>query len=389
MWDNKTICISMIVRQEAHVIRRCLDSVLPIADGYAICDTGSTDDTQGIIRTHLANLPGIVVDRPWVDFATNRNQALDLARGLLINNKPPDYVLVIDADDRLVIDPGCAQAITCQAYAIEIHGIESNYPRIVLFQSNVHCYYKGILHEYIDVDTKTEVALLECAHLIYGGDGARSQNPKKYEQDAAVFEAALLEEPDNARYVHYLAQSYRDCRQWDKAIENYQRRAAMGGWEEEVWVALYQIARIKEFVKHPIQEVINAYRAAYRFAPNRIEPLYRLARIYYTNNDYISANKFLAHAITIPIPTKDKLYVEYTLYDYAVLLDLAATCSHIGNHAKAVELNNLLLNSTTLPPNILNMIRTNRSISMSALQSQLPGTPTSIFNTFRAMGIVQ
>ena len=38
----KTINLCMIVKNEAHVIERCLASVLPLIDKWSIVDTGST-----------------------------------------------------------------------------------------------------------------------------------------------------------------------------------------------------------------------------------------------------------------------------------------------------------------------------------------------------------
>ena len=84
----------MIVKNEAPVIRRCLDSVRPLVDAWLIVDTGSTDGTQDIIRAALADLPGAVHERPWQDFAHNRSEALDLARSFA------SYALIIDADER-------------------------------------------------------------------------------------------------------------------------------------------------------------------------------------------------------------------------------------------------------------------------------------------------
>src|ERR1700684_4676552 len=90
-----TICLSMIVKNEAPVIRRCLDSVRPIIDHWVIVDTGSADGTQDIIREVLKDLPGELHERPWRDFAHNRSEALSLAR------PHGDYSLIIDADDAL------------------------------------------------------------------------------------------------------------------------------------------------------------------------------------------------------------------------------------------------------------------------------------------------
>ena len=52
------ICLNMIVKNEAHVIRRGLDTVKPFIHHWVIVDTGSTDGTQEIIREHLKDIPG-------------------------------------------------------------------------------------------------------------------------------------------------------------------------------------------------------------------------------------------------------------------------------------------------------------------------------------------
>jgi glycosyltransferase involved in cell wall biosynthesis len=69
-----------------------------------IVDTGSTDGTQELIREALADLPGALIERPWVDFAHNRNEALAAARGRC------DYILLIDADDTVAFDGGLRAA---------------------------------------------------------------------------------------------------------------------------------------------------------------------------------------------------------------------------------------------------------------------------------------
>jgi len=44
--NQPTICLTMIVKNEAQVIRRCIDSVRRFISYWVIVDTGSTDGTQ-------------------------------------------------------------------------------------------------------------------------------------------------------------------------------------------------------------------------------------------------------------------------------------------------------------------------------------------------------
>ena len=49
----QTLCLGMIVKNEAAIIRECLDSVTSLIDYWIICDTGSTDGTQELVRNYF------------------------------------------------------------------------------------------------------------------------------------------------------------------------------------------------------------------------------------------------------------------------------------------------------------------------------------------------
>lgn len=84
--------VVMIVKNEAGCIGDCLDSVRSIADAITVADTGSTDDTIAIARSHGAAVTQI----PWHDdFAEARNRLLAAATG--------DWLLHLDADE--LVDP--------------------------------------------------------------------------------------------------------------------------------------------------------------------------------------------------------------------------------------------------------------------------------------------
>ena len=92
------VAVSMIVRNEARTLRRCLESVRGAVQQVVIGDTGSSDGTPEIARECGAQ----VIEIPWEnDFAAARNRAL---AGVHCG-----WVLSLDADEML--DPEGAQAI--------------------------------------------------------------------------------------------------------------------------------------------------------------------------------------------------------------------------------------------------------------------------------------
>lgn len=97
------ICVTMIVKNESRIIKRCLDSTLSFADCIAISDTGSTDNTVELIKEWQAlnNIPGDVYHNVFQNFGFNRTMSLVNARKTLLNlgrNLDNSYSLLIDAD---------------------------------------------------------------------------------------------------------------------------------------------------------------------------------------------------------------------------------------------------------------------------------------------------
>ncbi len=85
-----TVSVCMIVKNEAAILSRCLDSLQGIYDELIIVDTGSTDRTVEIAKSYTDK----VYSFPWVnDFSAARNESLRHATS--------DYLYVVDADEVL------------------------------------------------------------------------------------------------------------------------------------------------------------------------------------------------------------------------------------------------------------------------------------------------
>lgn len=107
-----TLALSMIVRNAESDIAPCLESARHVADEMVVADTGSTDRTPTIAREHGAR----VVSIPWEqDFARARNLAL--------SHVTADWVIVLDADERLDLAPESRErllAAGCAGFLVPI-----------------------------------------------------------------------------------------------------------------------------------------------------------------------------------------------------------------------------------------------------------------------------
>jgi glycosyltransferase involved in cell wall biosynthesis len=331
--DTK-ICLSMIVKNESKVIQRCLESLKDIITSWVIVDTGSTDNTCEIIREVLKDIPGELKESPWVDFSTNRNESLNIA----LARKDADYIFFIDADDYLILeDTFKPNTLSEQSYHLTIHHSYLKYTRVCLVSTKHRWEWKGVLHEYIHAHDVVQAPILPNLHIQFGGDGNRTHNPNKYKEDAEVLERALLVEPDNQRYVFYLAQSYKDARLYQKAMDNYLKRAKMGGWQEEVYYSLLEVANMSLKLRLGKKYITQRYLEAYSYRLSRAESLVLLARYLYTHQDYEEAYLYMRQAVQIG-STADKLFVNNSCYGIKVCEEAALKAMVAMHHDYAIEL---------------------------------------------------
>lgn len=322
------ICLNMIVKDEAPVIRRCLESARPFVDRWVIVDTGSSDATREIVRETLRDLPGTLHERPWRNFGENRTEALRLAE------READYLLFIDADEMLRAPaPFAWPALTADACFLPVEYGDCVYSRCALVSTRLEWRWIGVLHEYLASNPEARKATLDEPHIFVSHDGARARDPQTYLKDVAILEAALAADPHDTRNAFYLAQSYRDAGMLEKSMAAYLHRAGMGGWEEERWFSLYQVARILERLGKEPAAIVEAYLTAYEKRPSRAEPLYHLARFHRERGQYARALLFAQQGLAIPMPA-DMLFVERDVYRWRLLDEAGTAAYYVG--AKAV-----------------------------------------------------
>ncbi len=336
----------MIVKDESHVIRRCLESVKPLIDYWVIVDTGSTDGTQTIIQECLKNIPGQLYERPWKNFGYNRSEALELAM------RKGDYILFMDADDTLAYQEGFQfSSLTKDLYTMW-RGREGSfsYQKTQLVRGNLPWRWIGTTHEYLDCAISYTSDILENVKYVSGDDGARSHDAHKYLKNIALLEEALKTEPNNSRTVFYLAESYRDAKEKGKALEWYQKRIDMKEGDEEIFWSKFQMANLLNEIGVAPSIVAEAYMEAHVFRPYRAEPLYFLVELYMRHNLYSKAYECLKNREWITPPfQKDILFNLDWIEDYGLLFEQSVCAYYIGDYQQALALCEQLIMKKNLP----------------------------------------
>lgn len=330
---SPTLCLNMIVKNESNIIERLLSSVVDIIDCYCICDTGSDDNTIQLIKNFFEknNKPGKIVEKPFINFCVNRNYAIQQSINMA------DYLLFLDADMVLKISNNFSKdALTSDFYQIKQYtNSEFFYYNVRIASTKCNPKYYGVTHEFLSTDN-LDKDTLNTLNIHDINDGGCKEN--KFLRDIQLLLEGLKQEPTNARYMFYLANSYRDTSQLDKAIECYTERIKLGGWEEEIHNSLYNIG-ICYKRKKDNAAFVYCMIEAWNYRDTRIEPLFHIIEHYVYERKYKIAKIYydLAKNITIP---NDTLFIEGAMYghklDYLYTL-MAYYCKNTENVYKCFE----------------------------------------------------
>ena len=343
------ICLNMIVKDEAAIIERCLASVAPWIDRYAILDTGSTDGTPAIIERFMTErgISGLTYDGKFEDFSQARNDALDRARLQCDLGDGCDWILLCDADMKLVVDePEFRERIFSQTEGIGVNALlvrqeaGLSYDNVRLVRRDAEARYVGSTHEFLSVNG---VAKLVGVRFFDHADG--SSRKEKFERDERLLLKELEEKPGDPRTLFYLAQTYKDLGRWTDSRYRYEQREKAGGWEEETWYSVYMqafcLSKICRDRTGISQDAADLYEAeliamvlkAYERRPWRAEPLLLLSTYLRETGRNELACAFAKIGALISYPKQDSLFIEDVAYRHGFAFELSVA----GYYSKLPE----------------------------------------------------
>ncbi len=358
--NDKTITLCMIVKNETHIIKECLESMLPYIDRYDITDTGSDDGTPELIEQFMEenDVPGEVYRSDWKGFGDHSGNIGSRTESLRNCDGKADYAWVIDADDYIEGDFQFPENMTADSYSLRIGREDFSWWRNQIFKTGLDWSYIGVLHEFAECKSNpaanTERILDPKYNISARTLGARNvgiTTKEKYERDAENLEEALKEEPENSRYQFYLAQSYFDSQQFEKSREAYQKRTTMGGWEEEVYYSYFRVAILNALIDEPWPVIQQSFLDCYEYRPHRAEPLFQIARLYRQVHDKPKLGYIFARmALEIPYPENDILFISDDVYKWQILDEIGATAFYAGKPHVGYHACKRLLDENLIPP---------------------------------------
>jgi len=215
---------SLIVRDEAEHLTRCLRSLVDVVDEIVVVDTGSVDDSVAVARSFGAR----VLHRAWDgDFSAARNLGLAAVTA--------DWVLYIDADEHLrpvtraAVAAGLADGDRHIAYRVLLQPRQSftAYREHRVWRNRPDIRFRGVIHEAITpdlgriaADEGLEIGLID---LYLEHEGYEGDLTAKHRRNLPLLRQQVEVDPDRVYLWGEIGRSHAGLGEIDEA---------MAAWEE-------------------------------------------------------------------------------------------------------------------------------------------------------------
>lgn len=339
----KVLCCVMF-KNEEEILKRCLDSVSSIVDGYLLVDTGSVDRSIDIALNYTPDVPTVIFE----DFVITKNKVLDLA-----NDMDYDFILWMDADefinkddipkfqseiDRMKAGEYDMLVTRIQDAHNDILSLEYDRPRIWKNKADIRFLGPGI-HEYIPFSEKTknvhDIAVIH-KHKTSGKD--YNAMIKFY---LNILHKYHEKDPQDIRCLFYLARTYFDTND-KECLTYYQMYRDVCDeinyyYPDEYYYTFYDEGRLyknhKEFDK-----AIQSFDKAIEYRPSRAEAYVALANLYfYDTRDVELARDVLEKARDLKVTSDMILFVDEFAFKYKVLDLLSLVYWDLKEYKKGLD----------------------------------------------------
>lgn len=301
------LSLCMIVKNEAHNIEECIKPVKSVIDEIIVVDTGSSDETKKIAE----RLGAKVYDFSWCDdFSIARNESIHHATG--------DYILWLDADDR--IDFNNIKKLASlkkklpnqkdQAYYFIINTKEPEGEKVFLqlriFPNIKGAFFEGRIHEQIQkslirLGIKFLKVDINIHHIGYENQDLAKQ---KAERNLKIIKQQLKEEPDNLILHYHAGRTLASLNRKFEAIEHMKKIVE----DEKIKYDDREFFLVSGILLGKYYEEANRYQDAIFMFENLKRDFdgvgllhFCLGMVYFLEGDYKNAKTELEKSIHFPL----------------------------------------------------------------------------------------
>jgi len=353
------LVLTQIMKNEAHVITRMLDSIKSIVDIVCLVDTGSTDNTIEVVKNWGTqnNVETHVFERPFDNFENSRNYSIQVAREVTKDRGNDFWGFWLDADETIEILPNFNKAgINKDLYMFNTYINVMKYTRNECYKLDKPFRFYGPVHEFIVCDDKNITSgLMEGINVRVQMDGGswKGNIPEKYKSHAFVLEKYIDQNRQDPRWIFYTAQSYHDSacvpdnreeneERLRRSLKYYKERISRtDGYPEEIFYSQFRVGTIMRALEEPWHLTLNEFLKAYSIDPLRAEPIKAIIDYYLAVGEWHNAYIFSKFAKMNfhqknPYPTR-LLFVDESLYIWKLLEVHAAACFYTGRKDEAKQ----------------------------------------------------
>lgn len=244
-----SICLGLIVRNEARTLEKCLTSARPVADYIIVGLAGPSDDETPEIARRLADE---VLDVPWKnDFSAARNLVLSRAT---IHPANFTHFMWLDGDDELVGDADSIRQQVAGApdvsafylpydYWRDDNGVTvSSLIRERIVDLSIDWRWLGRVHEILHTDTAHKTRLIEGAKVVHHPHKDRVPDRNLTLLYEELNTAELDGRPIPATTLSYLGNEELLRGNLKPAAAHLTRAAALSAFPEEKYQCLHKAA---------------------------------------------------------------------------------------------------------------------------------------------------
>lgn len=342
------IVACLMVRDEEQRVSVTLRSCVRFVDRFVVLDTGSVDNTVGLIEDFckIHKKPLVLRQSVWRDFSTNRNELLDLAEECC-----SEWLMLLDSNDELSIEGCFRDALRGVSQNVNVLTVNSVWNLSGGAERRCHykalfvrpfrgVRYRGSVHEFLDV-TREQCLHIDSVTLKQDRQHDDQKTAKRWNQDVEALWSDISNGIQPQRAMRYLADTLRKLGRFHEAIQCAQQILRKYGPSYRACMCLGDACVSGGL----IDEAQKVYLHASSYL--RAEPLVRLCIISLEKGDPKACNAFAKRACSLKEPEVDRDLLAWAFHRWYFL---SVSCMLLGKKEHTVEAFKHI-DSTTVPAN--------------------------------------